>query len=70
MTTYFTHAEAKSKLGKTVVTKIPFYHLPRGTKGVIIDTYKMGNLYGLEVSWGEFTDGFSKDDFEEFLGEV
>ncbi len=70
MPTYFTHTEAKSKLGKKVKAKVSFYQIPRGTIGMVTDMYKMGNLYGLEVSWGEFTDGFSKDDYEEFLEEI
>lgn len=70
MSTYFTHAEAKSKLGKTVKTKTVFFQLPHGSIGKVIDIYKMGNLYGLSVSWGDLADGFSKDDYEEFLEEV
>ncbi len=70
MPTYFTHAETKSKLGKKVRTKVSFYQLPRGTIGIVTGMYNMGNLYGLDISWGDITDGFSKSDYEEFLEEI
>ena len=71
MPTYFPHTEAKSKLGKTVRTKIPFYNLPNGSIGKVIDIYKMQwPGFGVVVDWGDITDGFSKDDYEEFLEEV
>ena len=69
MPTYFTPTEAKSKLGKTVITKIPLYQLPRGTTGRIVDTYSMESGLGLIVSLGDFMDGFSKDDYYRFLEE-
>ena len=73
MTHYFPHTEAKSKLGKTVVTKVPFFQLPKGSIGKVVDIYKMQwPGFGVVVSWNnyDFSDGFSKDDYEEFLEEV
>ena len=69
MPTYFTLPEAQSKLGKTVVLKTSLYQLPQGATGKVIDTYKMNNLLGLIVSWGDISDGFSKDDYDRFLEE-
>lgn len=73
MPTYFPHTEAKSKLDKKVKAKIPFYQLPRGSIGKVMDFYEMGNLrYGLIIAWDGtvISDGFSKSDYYEFLEEV
>jgi len=73
LSTYFTLQEAKSKLGGTVITKIPFYQIPLGSIGKVADIYEMGNLrYGLIIAWdgSVISDGFSKDEYEEFLREV
>jgi hypothetical protein len=73
MSTYFTLPEAQSKLEKTIITKIPFYQVPHGSIGKVTDIYEMGNLrYGLIIAWNGsvISDGFSKDEYEEFLREV
>lgn len=70
--TYFTLQEAKSKLNRRVVTTTPFVDISVGDYGMVTDYYKMGTRYGLTIKWDRIniTDGFSKDECEEFLREI
>ena len=70
--TYFTLPEAQSKLRRRVVTTVTFVDIPANSTGMVTSYYKMGKLYGLMVKWDHINveDGFSKDDYEEFLREV
>lgn len=72
MSTYFTLQEAKSKLGRNIITIVPFVDVPTNSTGRVTSYYKMGELYGLTIKWDHINveDGFSKDDYEEFLREV
>jgi hypothetical protein len=71
-TTYFIQPEAKSKLGKHIITKVPLYQIPRGAAGVVINTYEMGNGFGVIVSYNKYfiSDEFSKENYERLLEEV
>lgn len=68
-TTYFTQPEAESKLGKHIVTKVSLYQIPRRATGVVIDTYEMGDGFGVIISYDKYfiSDGFSKEDYERLL---
>ena len=70
--TYFTLPEAQSKLRRRIVTTVPFVDIPANSTGMVTSYYKMGELYGLTIKWDHINveDGFSKDDYEEFLREV
>jgi len=72
MSTYFTLPEAQSKLRCRIVTTVPFVDVPANDTGIVTSYYKMGKLYGLQIKWDrmDIIDGFSKDDYEEFLREV
>lgn len=71
---YFTKQEAQSKIGKRIKTNHEFVDVPVNTCGTVSGTYKYSgsNDYGLDIKWDElpFTDGFSKDEYEEFLEEL
>ena len=73
---YFSKQEAESKLGERIRTNREFATAPLHTEGIVSGTYKFAGasrpLYGLDITWdGDYgTDGFSKDDYEEFLEEI
>jgi hypothetical protein len=71
-TTYFTLPEAQSKLRRRIVTTVPFVDISANSTGRVTSYYKMGKLYGLTIKWdhANIEDGFSKDDYEEFLREI
>jgi len=72
MNSYFTLAEAKSKLNHHVRATLPLADINIGDYGIVTSYYKMGSLYGLNVKWDHINivDGFSKSDYERFLKEV
>ena len=74
---YFSKEVAEEKLGKLVVSLREFSGVPVGTIGIVEDFYGMRNEYGLDIKWlfihtkrNSITDGFSKDEYEEFLEEL
>jgi hypothetical protein len=74
---YFTKSEAGKKVGKTIQTMFKFAEVPAGTCGTVITIYKANwddkKGYGVNITWKlpcPVTDGFSKDEYEEFLVEV
>jgi len=74
MINYFTKSEAQAKVGKRVKTKIEFYQLPAGTTGKVTGIYSgWRNESGVDITWNRnppITDGFSKDEYEEFIEEL
>jgi hypothetical protein len=74
MTNYFSKDEARSKIGKDIKTLTRFADIPIGTTGKVVEAYKMDfGAFGLMIQWNisdTIKDGFSKDEYEEFLDEV
>jgi len=80
MTTHFTYSGALDKQGKKIRTLQEFSGVPAGTTGTVTGMYhrfsSKENNYGLDISWDlpdrlrPLVDGFSKDEYEEFLEEI
>ena len=74
MSTYFDRHDAGLLLGKNIRTKVEFADVPPGSTGRCVSYYPAGGRniklgYGIEITWdrNRITDGFSKDEFEEFI---
>ena len=70
---YFTKTEADSKIGKKIETLVNFYEVPKGTVGTVYESYEADGGYGIMIHWDlqeSIDDGFSKDEYVEFLKEV
>lgn len=73
---YFTAYEVQEKIGKCVKTLREFSGVPSGTIGTVTRSYQAGKAaYGLDITWlrpgkSSLTDGFSKDEYYQFLVEV
>lgn len=74
---YFTEEEAERKLGKLVISLIEFSGISVGTVGEVVRKYGDKKTWGLDIKWlfihtkrNSITDGFSKDEYEEFLEEL
>ena len=75
MSRYFSKDEAQSKLGRNIRTKVDFSGVPAGTKGFVYNYYNHSGTknYGVEIKWGldqHLVDGFSKDEYDQFLEEL
>lgn len=79
MRTYFKLQEVKGSVGRRVKTKVHFADVPAGTIGVVSDWYPMGDRkkqeYGIEINWQRWggdslKDGFSKNEYEDYLEEI
>jgi hypothetical protein len=82
--TYYEREEANSKIGKKIRTLHEFSGVPEGTTGTVLNAYKVTeyppkNRYGLTIQWDllnldgiyqPILDGFSKDEYEQFLQET
>jgi hypothetical protein len=70
---YWKENELTSVMGARIVTTRDFSGVPIGTIGHVVESYKMGkNEYGVMILWKRFAgdtlkDGFSKDEYEQFL---
>ena len=75
---YFTKAEADAKTGKKIRSRWAFSGVPLGTMGKVTGKYESGetNQFGLDITWDlpytykPLVDGFSKDEYDEFLEEI
>lgn len=74
--THFTRREALGKLGKKIKTLRHFSGVPAETTGTVTGMYACGNSFGLDITWDlpgrarPLVDGFSKDEYEQFLQEI
>lgn len=75
--TYFTEEEGEEKRGKKIRALRAFADVPKYTNGVVTACYKTIEGYGLDITWDlptncsrPLTDGFSKDEYYEFLQEL
>lgn len=71
---YFTDSEARQKIGKKVRTNVDFAGIPKGTTGKVTGkyTHSDGDV-GLDITWDvpqNITDGFSKDEYDDFIVEM
>lgn len=74
---YFSKEDAEKKLGKMVISLREFSGIPIGSVGRVASIYGMKNEYGLDIRWlfihtkkHRVVDGFSKDEYKEFLQEL
>ena len=74
--TYFTEDEAEEKIGKKIFTMYEFAGVPKYTTGIVSGMYTSSEGKGLDITWDlpslcrPLTDGFSKDEYEQFLREI
>jgi hypothetical protein len=73
----FTDVEVESKIGKKIRTNHEFSGVPLGTTGTVLRSYEYSDGgFGLEIQWDlkgrmkPLVDGFSKDEYDEFLEEI
>lgn len=74
---YFTPTEARDKVGRAIRTKVNFSGVVKGTTGKVVGFYHhTGKSCGVEIQWDllgrptPLVDGFSKDEYVEFLEEI
>jgi len=74
---YFSESEAAEKIGKSVRSLRDFSDIPTGTTGTVLRSYKHSNgEIGIDIQWNlpgrrtPLIDGFSKDEYNQFLVEV
>lgn len=72
---YFTQSGAQGKVGKKVMALIEFANVPAGSTGRVVSCYKHSygrDVWGVMIAWDDqkpLQDGFSKDEYEDFLEE-
>ena len=73
----FTEREAREKIGRRVRTLRAFSGIPEGTLGEVMGMYDdSGKGFWVFIRWSlpsrshDIVDGFSKDEYLEFLAEV
>lgn len=73
---YFTKSEADKKVGTKIRTLREFSGVPQYTTGKVTGTYEVTEGCGLDITWDiahtfkPLTDGFSKDEYDQFLQEL
>ena len=73
---HFTEAEAKKMIGIKVRTLWEFSGVPAGTTGTVKGYYGYPNRSCLDISWDlpgrsrPFVDGFSKEEYYQFLEQI
>lgn len=75
--TYFSEQEARAKVGKKIMALIEFANVPAGSTGRVVSHYSHshgeGRVWGVMIAWDDqkpLQDGFSRDEYEDFLEEV
>lgn len=67
---------SKVRIGLRVVALRDFVHVPKGTEGVIVDSYTRqgwgdGGAIGYDIAWqlphNQLVDGFSESEVRDFL---
>jgi hypothetical protein len=74
---YFSKDEAHRKVGRRIRTKVNFADVPAGTIGRVdrVYHYQPTHNYGIDIVWERYSgdtlrDGFSKDEYNQFLEEL